>query len=1626
MMKQRRRLSILVAAAMVVQLFAGITFAVPTSFAASSSIPAAGLPSYWLTAAISEVGYDLGDTSVSFANKQFKLSSQNGKMASTGDNIAYAYLPVDIPITGVTDFTLTARISNYTLTTNSNSWAVLMVKDGVKYHSPMVALGLDFKDEKTRVRDYRRLGSDIGGGFDDVDGVSPVYVKLIREGETLRFLYSTDGVDYRSRTNYSDSEKNKHYTLLGQKPLNIGFAVASGSATFDQVKFVVGGTTVFDSETITDDTSPPEAPNGLTAIAMDRAAQLTWNTVTNATYYNVKQSLQDGGPYTTTQRIEGGLTQALESGLTNDTPYYYVVSAANSYGESTDSAQIAVTPTGLTVPGLYELSGFATYTTGGGLLDKSDPAYHQVYNATDLGNALRKDSGAKVIEIMNDLDLGWLEIEQDARKAPFSKHNDPLLHPTLLKTGVSKITIDGADGLTIFSNNGSKIRHASLTFKNSSNIIIRNLEFDELWEWDEATKGDYDRNDWDYISLEDNTSKVWIDHCTFNKAYDGVVDAKGGSNGITISWSLFRGDDQSSNSWVSQQFDALEKLPAKYPMYNFLKGLGFSKEDIIAVQAGQKKGHLIGASEFTSDNPQLELTLHHNYYDDMMDRIPRLRGGNAHVYNIVVDNADTHQASKLISPSQAAAIAVAEYHFGVISNGAISTEGGALLIENSIITDVLYPLRNNQKSDIDPRFTGKIKATNVHYSLDGENLDGINFTGDSDTPDSPLAPAPGEALPFSWNLTDGKLPYLYAADDLTSLSSSLTSEGGAGAGQLFWNKDNWLRTSSYTGPIDTEPNEAPARVGGLHAEAGDGQVTLRWGKVGTATSYTVYSIDPDSLAYTPLQTGITESVFTVTGLTNGTSYIFAVRAVNSFGESGDGRTLVVKPFVLESPGSPLLTVSSASTKILLDWEEPPYTDYYIVKRSTVSGGPYMAIADPVFDTRYEDTTALEDTMYYYIVVPVNSVGEGDSSSEGAAKLVELHDTDNFDLLFEDTFDAAITGTKPDHYTIDETSGSGTIQIADIPSSTDKSLQIFDDRTGVVQADRVFESQTAVTAIEFDFMQESKANSIKVLRLATSGGEGKTSNGVAAVAIETNGGNLSYRTNAGYESFLSNYSAGTWYTIKIVSDIGKQKADIYVNGELVKEQIGFYNPVTDIAVLQSFTANSNSANTYYLDNIKVYVPKPDAEVIPPPFGTGGGSLPASNVTTTADGVQLKVSAATGTTANGEPSVKASIPKADWQNAVQSIGNGPAVIHINLTNGEAVHSELEIDAASITEALTSNKSILLKLQTNFSSYELPLSALELEPLLAELNGKLEDATLTVSLTKLTGEARSSMEQDAKEANLNLLSDGVSYAITLNVNGKSAELNNFGGQYISRTLSLAADADKSRAVGVNYNPTTGQFSFVPTWFDSSANETTATLKRSGNSIYTVVDAARSFNDLAGHWAKIEVERLASLLLINGVSDIAFAPDRSITRAEFAAMLTRGLGLSDLTSAAFEDISASAWYAGSIGAASAAGLILGYEDGNFRPNDSITREQMAVMIARSIKAATLEQQPASDTVILEAFSDRAAISEWAASSAAAAVQAGIIEGNSSGAFKPGYAATRAEAAVMLQRLLHFISFIE
>ncbi len=481
----------------------------------------------------------------------------------------------------------------------------------------------------------------------------------------------------------------------------------------------------------------------------------------------------------------------------------YTLTASNSVGGVTSMpAVLSVTPSIPVVNSAYNLVGFGQNTTGGGVLPNTDPNYAQVYTATDFANALNSKT-VKIIEIMNDLNLGYNEIEASAKSnsEPFRAAATPLLQPVLLQTGVSLVDIQKKNGLTIFSAGGSTLRHAKLNIKNCGNIIIRNLKFDQLWEWDESTKGQYDRNDWDFITLGDGgaVSNIWVDHCTFTKSYDGILDTKAGCSAITISWCKYAGDDgaTNTNSWVWQQINYLERSPSSYPMYNFLRTRGFSTTNIVTIMQAHDKTHLAGQNDLDPNNATISMTFHHLWIGVWDRCVPRLRAGNVHDYNIYVDDTLV-LAAKRLRDAIAATMSTADqntlnntYSFDPPVNGSISTESGALLLEKSVYIDCLWPLRNNQTDPSNPAYTGKIQALDSIYRFDTTTV-----RGNSTDPGNPMGPFQAPLIPFSWNLPGNQLPYSYTADDPAQLQAIVTSPtAGAGAGVLTWAKTNWLITA---------------------------------------------------------------------------------------------------------------------------------------------------------------------------------------------------------------------------------------------------------------------------------------------------------------------------------------------------------------------------------------------------------------------------------------------------------------------------------------------------------------------------------------------------------------------------------------------------------------------------------------------------------------------------------------------------------------------------------------------------------------------------------------------------------------------------------------------------------------
>ncbi|OCT16344.1 hypothetical protein A8709_02625 [Paenibacillus pectinilyticus] len=371
-----------------------------------------------------------------------------------------------------------------------------------------------------------------------------------------------------------------------------------------------------------------------------------------------------------------------------------------------------------------------------------------------------------------------------------------------------------------------------------------------------------------------------------------------------------------------------------------------------------------------------------------------------------------------------------------------------------------------------------------------------------------------------------------------------------------------------------------------------------------------------------------------------------------------------------------------------------------------------------------------------------------------------------------------------------------------------------------------------------------------------------------------------------------------------------------------------------------------------------------------------------------------------------------------------GDAP-IVYITFDNpsGEAVM--FNISASVLAEAAITAPSAIISLQTNDGEYSLPLSIIDYAMLVKNLGTSSENISIQVYISPVHADINTKIRANAQGISSSQLGSAFDFSVKAVGNGKTVELNSFGSTYVARTIVLTTPVDGTHATVVLYDPVTGQFSFVPALFGKQSDGSTkVTFKRNGNSIYTVLSSTKTFDDVSEHWAKSDIELMANKLIVNGVTDSKFAPESNITRAEFTALLVRALGLiPDTASATFIDVKSSDWFAGSIGAAVQAKLVSGFEDGSFQPNAPITREQMAVMVAKALGAAgkTVEGQAA----LLSKFNDNSQISDWAKVSVAQSVKAGIISGMTDSTFVPTANASRAQAVVMLKRLLQYAQFI-
>ncbi|MEK0315774.1 InlB B-repeat-containing protein [Cohnella sp. 56] len=260
------------------------------------------------------------------------------------------------------------------------------------------------------------------------------------------------------------------------------------------------------------------------------------------------------------------------------------------------------------------------------------------------------------------------------------------------------------------------------------------------------------------------------------------------------------------------------------------------------------------------------------------------------------------------------------------------------------------------------------------------------------------------------------------------------------------------------------------------------------------------------------------------------------------------------------------------------------------------------------------------------------------------------------------------------------------------------------------------------------------------------------------------------------------------------------------------------------------------------------------------------------------------------------------------------------------------------------------------------------------------------------------------------------GSMYELSLSVVTDNNEVRKFGefAKPLTLRFALEGTVDKN-LTGVYFIGDHNQLQYAGGTIDGSV--ITAQVKHF--SAYAVLEINKTFNDVSdANWASPAIKSLAAKLIVTGTTDTAFSPDRSVSRAEFAALLARSLGLQAAGSNPFKDVKSNAWYADAVTAVYEAGIVTGRGGQMFEPAQSITRQEAAVMLMRAyaLRSGNHEVPAAAGSP----FADQASISAWAQDAVTQARALGLLNGKGVNKFVPHTSLTRAEAAQIIDSLLN------
>jgi len=467
------------------------------------------------------------------------------------------------------------------------------------------------------------------------------------------------------------------------------------------------------------------------------------------------------------------------------------------------------------------------------------------------------------------------------------------------------------------------------------------------------------------------------------------------------------------------------------------------------------------------------------------------------------------------------------------------------------------------------------------------------------------------------------------------------------------------------------------------------------------------------------------------------------------------------------------------------------------------------------------------------------------------------------------------------------------------------------------------------------------------------------------------------------------------------------------------RLALQNAINDAKAIDDHAVNQTQTQLDTAKDVLATAISVFSNAIVKPVYSGGNSAPSSASEIRINGKTENAGTVTTTTRNDQKVATITLDEkkladriaAEGANALISI---PAKQQTDVVIGELT-GQMVKDLAS--------KEARLEIITDRASYTLPAMEINMDAVSAQFGSSvaLKDIKVQIEIAEASTDTVKFVQNAANNKALTLVVPPLNFKITATFGEKTINIAQFNA-YVERTIALPEGIDASKiTTGVIVDPD-GTIRHVPTKVVLIDGKYYATINSLTNSTYTVVWNPVAFSDMVSHWAQSAVNDMGSRLIVEGDGKGNFQPDREVTRAEFTAIIVRALGLKlEDGITPFSDVRQQDWYSDAVHAAYSYQLISGYNDGTFRPNEHITREQAMAIISRAMQLTGLReklpQQPVELT--LGNYTDMTQASAWSREAIAHNVLAGIVTGRNAKQIAPQANITRAEVAEIVRRLL-------